>query len=592
MARSGLHSGGSSRASMADMTVGEYANGVPTIRVGAMIGSLLRKMIWVIIGTAICCALLFILTSGIKRSYQGEGRLLVQLGEEYVFNPVGSDQQGQGMLITPDVITSNETAIMKNAEVIEHVIEIMVDKVGKDVFAKEAFAEIERAERSGDITMLNNAKVELRKEVEKNYAVIPQPKSSIVDVVYTHENGEVAVETTNAFIDAYLDYRRTIFVEGSGEVVAERRIATEEKLAETEAEIQSFLRRHGISDFNSERGGVTVRTEELRSEVNTLRANLAEAEAALASTESSLRQTPPEIDLYVDDRAGQRVAQAELELKQLLAKYLPGSDPVRAKQTEIQELKSLQRANGGNAVGGRRVGPNPVYQEMLTRRNNLQATADSYREKEFALQQQLNSADAKVRKLQNLSPEYNNLLRERDTLDQRLKDYNNKEQEALVNQQQAKTDSENVRVISYASLPRKGRNMRKIMWALGTLACAFTLFMIALLLVFLDPNLYHTPSVRLKRATDGYRDPVPQEYDRRPATQPYIPEPVPAAATAAATYGDPGGYHSPPPQPMTAYSGSAAHDLYADQQPASAPIATMDQPPVQIIGTVPSNEQS
>ena len=592
MARSGLHSGGSSRASMADMTVGEYANGVPTIRVGAMIVSLLRQLLWLVPLTLVGSVLLFVLTSGIKRTYQGEGRLLVQLGEEYTFDPVGSDQQGQGMLITPDVITANETAIMKNSEVIDRVITRMADRFGKDVFAKEAYAELERAKQAGNSTSYNNALVELYKLVERNFAVIPQPKSSIVDVVYTHENPEVAVETVNAFIDAYLDYRRQMFVVSSGEQIAEDRQKTEDNLTIIENNIQQFLRRNGVSDFNSERGGATQRTETLRSELNTLRANLAEAEAALASTEGSLRQTPQEIDLYVDDRAGQRVAQAELELKQLLAKYLPGSDPVRAKQTEIQELKSLQRANGGNAVGGRRVGPNPVYQEMLTRRNNLQATADSYREKEFALQQQLNAADAKVRKLQKLSPEFNNLIRERDTLDARLKDYNNKEQEALVNQEKAKTESENIRVISKATLARKGRNMRMIMWALGTIAWAFTLFMVALLKVFLDPNLYHTPSVRLKRATDGYRDPAPQEYDRRPATQPYIPEPVPAAATAAATYGDPGEYHSPPPQPMTAYSGSAAHDLYADQQPASAPIATMDQPPVQIIGTVPSNEQS
>ena len=592
MARSGMYNGGSNRPSMADMTVGEYANGVPTIRVGAMIRSLLRKMIFVIIGTLIGAVLIFYLTSGVKRTYQGEGRLLAQLGEEYIFNQVGSDSSNQGMMITADVITANEAAIMKNSEVIDQVIGQMTSEFGEDVFAKEAYAKIRRAEASGDVIALNNARVELRKQVERNYAVIPQPKSSIVDVVYTHENGEVAVQTVNAFIDAYLDYRRTIFIEGSGEQIADRRITTEKNLAEIETEIRSFLRRNGISDFNSERGGATSRTELLRAELNTLRANLAETEAALASTEGSLRQTPPEIDLYTDDRAGQRVAQAELELKQLLAKYLPGSDPVRAKQTEIRELKSLQQANGGNAVGGRRVGPNPVYQEMLTRRNNLQATADAYREKEFALQQQLNATDAKVRKLQNLSPEYNNLIRERDILDERLKDYNNKEQAALVNQEQSKSASENVKVISYASLPRKGRNMRKILFVLGTLAWAFTLFMGALLAVFLDPNLYHTPSVRLKRASDGYRDPMPQEYDRRPATQPYIPEPVPAAATASVAYGDPGGYHSPPPQPATAYTGSAAHDIYAHEQPASAPIATMDQSPVQIIGTVPSNEQS
>ena len=141
-------------------------------------------------------------------------------------------------------------------------------------------------------------------------------------------------------------------------------------------------------------------------------------------------------------------------------------------------------------LGGRRVGPNPVFQELLTTRNTLQASADSYREKEFTLQRQLDSADAKVRRLTTLNPNYQNLLRERDTLSTRLDTYNSKEQEALINQEQAEANSENIRIISYAKYPIKGRNMRLVMFALATVAWGFTLFMLALLKVFLDPRLY------------------------------------------------------------------------------------------------------
>ena len=164
-----------------------------------------------------------------------------------------------------------------------------------------------------------------------------------------------------------------------------------------------------------------------------------------------------------------------------MAKYLPGSDPVRQKQTELNELKSLQTTNGGRAAGGRRVGPNPVYQELLTRRNTLQSTADSYREKEFTLQRQLDSADNKVRKLTNLSPQYQSLLREQETLDERLTTYNSREQEALINQQLAAANSENVKIISRPEFAVKGRNMRMIMFALATVAWGFTLFMLSLI---------------------------------------------------------------------------------------------------------------
>ncbi len=572
---------------MSDMTIGEYANGMPSIRIGEMFRSIFRQFFWLIPLVVLGSVVIFFLTSSLKRSYQGEGRLLVQLGSEYVYDAVGTEQNNQGLLLTPDIISLNEAAIMKNAAVIEQVVGEVINEFGQERFAEAAFKEINAAQNKSERDI---ATVNLHKFVENNYVVMPRPKSSVVDVVFKHEDPEVAVFTTNAFIDAYLSYRRTIFVEGSGDVIAERRITTEEQLAKTEGAISSFLRRNGISDFASERTGVTRRTENLRAELNTLRANMTETEAALATVEAQLRNTPAEINLYVDDRAAQRVAQAELELKQLLAKYLPTSDPVRAKQAEINELKSLQASNGGNAVGGRRVGPNTVHQALTTRRNTLQATADSFREKEYALQQQLNAADAKVKKLQKLSPQYNNLLRERDTLDDRLKDYTNQEQQALVNQQQAETNSENVRVISYATLPRKGRNIRMIAWALGTVAWGFTLFIIALLRVFLDPKLYRAPSVRTQTISERYSVPEPEQTHYRPAAQPYIPEPVPAAAH----YQNPGHYNAPPnvaPQQMAAaaYTGAAAHDIYS-QQPAAAPIAGHESQSTQIIGTVPSAE--
>jgi len=220
------------------------------------------------------------------------------------------------------------------------------------------------------------------------------------------------------------------------------------------------------------------RTEDLKANLNGTRASIAETEAALALVEDQLRQTPVTIDLYRDDRASQRVSQAELELGQLLAKYLPTSDPVRQKQTELNELRSLQSSYGGKASGGRRVGPNPTHQELTTRRNALAATADSLREREFTQQRQLNSADAKIRKLTALTPE----------------SYNAKEQEALVDAQQAEARAENVKVISRAEFANKGRNMQKLAWLGATLAWGLILFFIAMIRVFLLPALCHSPS--------------------------------------------------------------------------------------------------
>jgi len=162
----------------------------------------------------------------------------------------------------------------------------------------------------------------------------------------------------------------------------------------------------------------------------------------------------------------------------------------------LNELRALQSSYGGKASGGRRVGPNPTHQALTTRRNALAASADSLREREFTQQRQLNSADGKIRKLTALTPEYENLLRERSTLEARLTSYNAKEQEALVDAQQAEARAENVTVISRAEFANKGRDMQKLAWLGATLAWGLVLFFIAMIRVFLDPWIYHKIHMR------------------------------------------------------------------------------------------------
>ena len=491
----------SSRPAFNDLTVGDVSTGVPRIRVGEMLNSFKRQMFWLIPLLLLGTIGAWFLTSDFKRTYHADGSILVQLGSEYVYNPIGTDQTtAAGLTLTPDHIVLNEIALVKNSDNISRLISEMEAEFGAR-FAPDNFEK--RSRLAKDSIEYNEAIVELRTAVDRNLGVSAKPKSSILVISYKHEDPEIAIAALNMVIDAYLDFRRSIFIEGSGEVLTERRVATETQLKSNSRAIASFLANNNISDFASERTGVTERTETLRETLNTLRADLIENERALGSVENQLRNTPAQIDLQVDDRASQRVAQAELELSQLLVKYLPTSEPVRRKQAEVDELNRLQSSFGGNARGGRRVGPNEVYQELSTRRNTLQSTADALREKEVLVQRQLDTADAKVRKLQTLSPAYSELLREQDTLGERLKDYTAREQEALINQQQAQSDSENVKVIDVAQYARKGRNMRMLMFALATLGWGLTLGLIALMRVFLDPALYvGQTAVRGRRQAD------------------------------------------------------------------------------------------
>ena len=540
-----------------DMTVGDLMTGMPNIRLTALLSGFLKQIVWVLPLFILGSVVLHFITKDIKRDYTGEGRLLVQIGPEYIYTPIGANTNNNaGVSQTPDTIALNEVGIMKNSELINQVIGIMTsprdgltERQAQDLFDKQGYKKIRAAESRGSKREIEDAYAAVHKKVFSSYQVAPRPRSSIIDVSYVHENPEIAVETVNQFIDAYKAYRRSVFVEGSEDTITERRDETERQLKENESLISAFLRRHNISDFDSEQMGLWERSEDLKADLNTLRGDIAETETALATVEDQLRTTNQTINLYVDDRASQRISQTELELQQLLAKYLPTSSPVRQKRLELDELRALQRANNGQAAGGRRVGPNPVYQALLTRRNTLKSTADSFREKEFTLQKQLNSAVSKVKTITKITPEYQKLLRERQTLSAALDTYNARAQEALVNLSQVETNNENIKVISYASFAVKGTNTGKLIWAGGSFAWLMTLIMIALLAVFVNPKNFKTPDSdngkRRRRATDvgggpNIPDPI-KPYDpsqAMPATDGQVsyPEPSPHVKQAIRNY--------------------------------------------------------
>jgi len=593
-----------------NLTIGDYANGMPNIRLSEIPRSFARQLPWMLVASGLLIGASWWFTKDIKRQYVADGRILVKVGPEHVYNP-DTGNKTSGINFTADQIALTEVGIIKNDEIIDQVINQMIDDpvLGGEVFAPKLYdkwAEAgpdDRTDRWNDIV----------KYVERSYAVSPSPKSSIVDLSFKHENGDVAVKTLDVFMTTYQNFRNDIFVTEQSDLIGERRSATEEQLEEVDRKIQRILNRNGISEFDSEQKGVQKRTEEMRAQLNTVQGKISASEAALAATEDQLRATSPTVDLYVDDRAAARLAQAELEKGQLLAKYVPTSTAVRNKEAEIAQLRAQINANGGKPTGGRRVGPNTVYQALMTQRNTYQAQADSFREQEITLQKQLNTADAKVKRMRQLGPTYKNLVREKATLEETLKSLNAKEQVALVNQQQQDTKADNITVINRPSLPRKGRNMSKIMFALASLGSLFTIFMLALLRVFLDPKLYGPgPQARMNippvsPASSFDDESIPEAVpDFEPRYEPVAPEPMPAYAPAAyapasapvAYEGAPGKYgqtmaapYEQPSYEAKAYNGGTspvgqtqpvtAPQMYADGSYAAATVPAVGTPPVQ-----------
>ena len=107
------------------------------------------------------------------------------------------------------------------------IIDVVIDKIGRSRIAPDAWEKVENApnEQAEKIAWM-----EFWNEVGDNYLVMPRAKSQIIDVAFKHEDPRIAVEATNAFVDAYLIDRTRVFEYGADEKITERRQATEEQL--------------------------------------------------------------------------------------------------------------------------------------------------------------------------------------------------------------------------------------------------------------------------------------------------------------------------------------------------------------------------
>lgn len=556
------------------------------IRLSAIPGALAKQLVWAIPLILVLTIFSFWFTRNIKRQYIADGRILVQLGSEYVYNPAaGNSNSNSPLSITSDQVTLTEIGIIKNSAILDEVINQMIASpanggVGGERFAPKLYNKWVKSDPAGKVDRWNN----IVKVVDRSYYVTAAPKSSIVDLTYKHQDREVAVKTLDAFMTSYANFRKQKFVISKTGNLSERRADTEDQLTTVEAKIQAILNKNGISDFETEQTGAQVRSELLRTEFNALTGQLAAAEASLAASEDQLRREPRTIELYVDDRASQRLAQAQLERRQLLAKYLPTSSPVRAKEAEIRELQAQINSNGGRAVGGRRVGPNPVYQALLTQRNTFQATADSLREQELTLQRQVTASVAKVKRMRQLAPTYSNLVREKTTIEVRLEDLQARETEALVDEQQIENSSENIKFITRPKMASKGRNMKKILRALAFMGSVFSVFMLALLRVFLDPRLY---GPRVQSRLQNMANPMPVEIynsdipEAVPNGNPAYPDSTPMPGIVPAAFA-PAAYEPDVHVPTTYGGGGMSYDQQAYAQQAHEPSPYGEPAPVEM----------
>ncbi|MFZ5669258.1 MAG: GumC family protein [Pseudomonadota bacterium] len=418
----------------------------------------------------------------LKKAFPAGASILIQLGQEYVYEPRAGDA-GRGAVPDTDSLVQSEVEILQSGELRERVIRrIGLAAIYPDLGAK--FAAAAPAEKAVLMTKANEA-------MGRKLSVGSAPDNPVVRVGFEHPDPVMAARVVNTLLEEYLAYRRSVLIQPSSPVFERQRVLFEAQLEQADSAYQAFLASNEIGDFAAQKSGLTQLIGQIEAQRAAAEVQLRDRQARLGMLDAQLAQVSPEIGLYqdIDPAASQRLAALKLQREELMSRYFPDSQPVKDVEAQIVQLEAAVAAGRTAGIAGRRIGVNPVHQTLQTDRIQTAAEVAALQQSLAAYETQAVKATDQLQRLAALEPEFQALSMDRDVLQSSVRDYTVKERQDEAARQIASESNDNIRIVDRAVPAARGKSLRKPVLAGAVLFGLFSALCAGLLRMYLRPGL-------------------------------------------------------------------------------------------------------
>lgn len=414
-------------------------------------------------------------------TYEARARLLVLLSRDYVLDPEAS-VTGNSLVLGQDQIIRSEIEILTSRELAEKVLAV--------VGVSTLYPSLSRGENDDPLVIAKASEQFLRALKVERVA-----DSSVISVKFSHSDAHIAAETLNILVTQYLDHRRKVFSANRADVLVNQRDDIFKRLRTTEQAIEAFRLREGISNFDEQKSNILRRIAELSDVRLATERRLREAQAGLARVRRDLNIIPANIPLYTEsarpsalENASRTLLDLEVKRTEYMTKFKPDSRFVTDLDKQISEIRAFLSQEKEMQEGLKRVGRNPVYDELSKDAVTLESEIASLQARQVTIDNQLTDLTAERARFEQLEPQFKAFERNHITLENSYKAYASKAEEASIEEDM----DHNVRIIERASPPTRGRNLQPIIILVG-LFLAFLSAIAVSVLRQLGGNTFVTP---------------------------------------------------------------------------------------------------
>lgn len=386
-------------------------------------------------------AVLFVVGAGsayflLKPSYEAQARLLLILDDA---DPTPGTAGAGGAFVLDQVLQSESEIINSDA-----VRRIAIASVGIEALLPEGGSEADAL-----------------KMLRDGFSVTRSPNAAVLVPTFEHGDPAIAALAVNAIVDAYVDYRRQVLI-GDGAEASARQMMAVTALEDAQAALDAFLNENGLTNYTADHDAAVVRVQTLRTALDTAESERAAAIAGVAALTERISGMPESIEEYVENDAGNQLLQLQIERQGLLARYQAEAPPVQAIDRQIAAVQTFIDSGGADGLGQRRVGANPVRQDLETQLLTLQSAAAAERQRIATLNRQLSDAVDEVSRIRALNPGYRALVQEVTANEEALARIATQGVEAQSRRMASLGAADTVRVMEYASVPTEGSSLKKV----------------------------------------------------------------------------------------------------------------------------------
>jgi len=431
----------------------------------------LRQWLLMLLVFAVLFALGAFAAMTLAKTYTAHSSLLVQMSQDYVYEPRAGDAARGAIPEVTDVVQA-EVAILTSAGLHQRVVEA----VGADVvLGPQARGTPEQRRAAAVIAM------------GRSLQIGTAPDTGVVQLSYKNASAQNAATILNEIIQTYLSYRREVFRDTTTPLLAQQRDEIERQLNDADRSYEDFLAENDLGDFRIEREAVGASYQTVYAEHLSVEAQLRQADERLATLRSQLASIPREITLQQDMNLSvqSQIVDLRANRETLLGRYQPDASPVRDIDAQIAQLEALAGSGGSSGVRDQRLGPNPVWQDLEMDRVRTQAERDSLAARHAVLSRQVEDLAARQGRLVELESRNGALTAEREVLSTAYRDFTARQAQSRASAELASGGADSIRVIASAVPPNRASSLRKPVLILALLFAGFTALCAGLLRVFL-----------------------------------------------------------------------------------------------------------